>query len=422
MKEIETEVHYSKSEILDSVESINLLLVTKEPFFGHLFSGLNREIRNDIPTACIAFHPESNFLGLWVNPKFWMETLKGVNKLETEGYRFGVIKHEILHIVFKHIFRAKDFSNKKLFNIAADLVINQNILPNQLIDGACILNMFPDFKLKPNETVEYYYMTLLKEKEKSDRTKEEDKNESQKNLDKMMNNIDNHDTWKEIIETKEGLNDLMASKIDAQIMEISKKMRNTSQWGSVPGFIKEYVMSLEDKQKPSINWKHALRRFSASSFKTSVKSTLRRPSKRYGTTPGTKIKKKKKLLVAIDTSGSVDDESLTLFFNEIKHMLDSDTIIRIIECDTQIHAEYDFKGVVPSNITGRGGTDFNAPFQYAITFNPDAIIYFTDGYCSPPTVKVRTNKVMWIICKNGGDTVENMRAMNFEGTIIKMNY
>ena len=436
---------YNKREVMQSIDDTNLFLMIKEPFYAHLFSGLNKEIKTEIPTACIAYHKDSNYLGLWVNPNFWNEDLKGPTNHQTDKYRFGVIKHEILHIVYKHIFRAADFHDKKLFNLAADIVVNQQINSDELIEGACTISKFPDFNLKTNDTLEYYYNALKQEKDKLDKMnnnsggnsgdKDNDqqksdnnqssgndanKNDSQKNLEKFYGQDDDHSEWSEVSGEMKGMEDLINSKIEAQLQEIANKLKNTTEWGKLPSFIKDYIENSINKKPAVINWKTMLRKFATSSQTSFIKNTIRRPSKRYGTSPGIKIKHKQKLLVAIDTSGSVDNESLLEFFSEINHIYKNGASIRILECDTQIHAEYDYKGIPPNEITGRGGTDFNAPFVYAQNYNPDAIVYFTDGYCSPPTVKVRTDKVMWIICRNHGIDLNSFKSNGFKGISVKM--
>ena len=435
--------YYDKREVMRSVDDTNLFLMVKEPFYAHLFSGLNKEIKTEISTACIAYHKDSNYLGLWVNPNFWNETLKGSTNSQTDKYRFGVIKHEILHIVYKHIFRASDFADKKLFNIAADIVVNQQINSDELIDGACTINQFPHFDLNKNDTLEYYYNALKQEKEKLDRMNSgnsgkssdnnddnqdsdnnqdpnDNKNQSQKNLENFYGNDDEHSEWKGISEDMKGMEDLIQSKIESQLQEIANKLKNNNQWGNLPSFLKSYIEDSLVKKPAVINWKSMLRKFATSSQTSYIKNTIRRPSKRYGTSPGIKIKHKQRILVAVDTSGSVDNESLLQFFSEINHIYKNGAHIRIVECDTQIHAEYDYKGIPPNEITGRGGTDFDAPFIYAQNYNPDAIIYFTDGYCSPPTIKVRTDKVMWIICKNNGINLNDFKSQGFKGISVKM--
>ncbi|MCO6482293.1 MAG: hypothetical protein J5I62_05820, partial [Flavobacteriales bacterium] len=61
-----------------------------------------------------------------INPGFWDKDLTD------ETYRYGGIKHEILHIALRHILMVDKFAHKQIFNIAADIVVNQYVSPDQL--------------------------------------------------------------------------------------------------------------------------------------------------------------------------------------------------------------------------------------------------------------------------------------------------
>ena len=129
-------------------------LLLKEPFYGHILGGLVRRVSEDVPTAAVALStrgPE-----LIVNPLFFIKVL---NTKE----RVAVIKHEALHIIFRHLYRKpKQNADLELFNIAADLVVNQLIAPWPLPESGVTLKTFPDYDLRPNQTVEWYYDKLLK--------------------------------------------------------------------------------------------------------------------------------------------------------------------------------------------------------------------------------------------------------------------
>ena len=56
---------------------------------------------------------------LVINPDFFGDL--------SEPHQQGLLKHELLHIAFGHIVLADRYPNKKLFNIAADIEINQYI-------------------------------------------------------------------------------------------------------------------------------------------------------------------------------------------------------------------------------------------------------------------------------------------------------
>ena len=56
---------------------------------------------------------------------------------------------------------------------------------------------------------------------------------------------------------------------------------------------------------------------------------------------------------------------------------------------------------MPKQIHGRGGTSFSPPIEFANQkLNPDAIIYFTDGFAPPPKDKSRY-PILWVITTNG---------------------
>ena len=72
-----------------------------------------------------------------------------------------------------------------------------------------------------------------------------------------------------------------------------------------------------------------------------------------------------------------------------------------MECDVEIQNEYDYKGITPTFVTGRGGTHFDAPINFANNdYRPDGLIHFTDGFANIPTVRSRCD-ILWVITKGG---------------------
>ncbi len=132
---------------------INKLLIT-EPFFAHFISSTVRKITTEINTAAVGLSDDSIFL--LINPNYFIEHLNTTNE------RIAVIKHEVLHLVFRHLFRAKNVKNIKIYNIAADIVVNQYINERwTLPEKAVTLNLFDELKLIKYEKVDYYYFKCL---------------------------------------------------------------------------------------------------------------------------------------------------------------------------------------------------------------------------------------------------------------------
>ncbi len=389
--------------------------IDAEPFYGHFFTGLIKRVSPETETLAVGYN--RGLVNLYIGPKFWNEQLN--NNL----YKLGGIKHEILHIVFKHILRYKGFSHKTIFNIAADLVVNQYIKPNQLIDGAVMMDKFPELNLQEHQHVNYYYNILLELHNKctSPDCSEEDKNsKSWQSLKSFLDEDDmnqrRHVMWKKIDDLTSAEKDILESSINQGLGNSLQRLK-PQHYGNLPAGLKQYLEEFQLSQIPVVNWRRMLRMFANSSSKTHIKNTLRRPSKRYGTNPGIKVKKKQKILIAIDTSGSIGMDEVREFFNEIYHIWKQGVEVMVVECDTVIGNTYAYVGKTPQSTTGGGGTAFEAPIHWANqTYHPDALIYFTDGYGGNPVVKSRC-PILWLLSKNGA-TVEALSE--FQGRKVCM--
>ncbi len=399
--------------ILDQVSKTTIQLLLKEPFYGHFFTGLIKEETVRLPTMAVGATP-NKMVKLYVNPIFWNEVLV------TPEFRYGVLKHEILHIVLKHIITSKQFSNHRIYNIAADIVVNQYIDRTQLPDGCVLIEQFPELNLEKNQDVAYYYHKLMKVRQQE---LESGESACQRLSDLMEGDfwvLDMHELWsKEFEEMTEAERQILDGFIN-DVINNSVNRVGIKGIGNLPLGLQEYIGKLLASLVPTVDWRRALRLFAGSSMRTYLQNTIRRPSKRYGTTPGIKIKSRQKLLVAIDTSGSININDLKEFFSELHHIWRQKAEILIVECDTHIHATYFYKGTPPDNIHGRGGTDFNAPIEYANnTYFADAIIYFTDGHAAPPTVKNR-KPILWLV-SSSGITEKDAIWNQLLGRKIKMN-
>ena len=105
------------NDIIEIVSKATKTLMFKEPFYGLFLIGLNKKYRKDIPTAGVS--RQGIGVQLAINPDFMLAL--------TDKQRIGLIKHELLHISFGHLIMKDRFKCPKLFNIAADLEINQYI-------------------------------------------------------------------------------------------------------------------------------------------------------------------------------------------------------------------------------------------------------------------------------------------------------
>ena len=339
-----------------------------------------------------------------------------LKELTTFSSRVAVIKHETLHLIFKHLFKLdKKKYNQKLFNIAADLVVNQFIGKWNLPNSAITISSFPELKLPINKSVEWYYERIVKLKKQLDDQKikpdfEKEANQltekfprkSVDNLSKILDGVSHSDHSKWIFEDNSIVSKHAETELDRLIIQAKERI-SPKQFSSLPDSIKDLIEIMIKKRKPEVNWKRALKIFSSSSRKTKIKITSKRVSKRFGTRPGTKINRNQKMAVAIDTSASISKNELNIIFSEIHSMWTSGAELEIIECDSKIQRVYEFNGNFPRFIVGGGGTCFDPVFNYINrnrSIKYDGCIYLTDGFAAEPTIKP-TCSLLWLITPEG---------------------
>ena len=415
---------------MDKVQSLSKAskeLMLKEPYYGFFLIMLNKLWDSKrVPTAGVSKNGINYQLA--INPEFW----EGLN----ENQRLGILKHELLHIAFGHLTTFFKFSDKRLANVAMDMEINQYIdnswLPggeytkeeyDEIVENlklemsaaietgaspeeiAEITKKFPgrgifiedyaDMNLDLRAGCRYYYDKLKEFKDQ----KEKNGTCGNSAMDSLLDDIDNgmvdeHGTWEEF----DNLTEAEQKLIDKQLQKVlsDAKEQTIKKRGTVPGEI-EGVIIVEEIVPPKFDWRGYIRRFTGISTKVFTKKIRRKENRRFSDNPGLKIKMKQHMLLAIDTSGSVSDNELMEFMNEIHHIYKAGVDITVIQCDTRINSIKPYTGKLEMNIQGRGGTEFDPVLEY---YNENlkkytSLVYFTDGECST-SVKPKGN-ILWVL-------------------------
>ena len=355
--------------VKDQLSKAVKTLILEEPFYGLFIVGLNKTYRKDIPTAGVS----QNGIGvqLAINPDYF----DALNADE----RKGLLKHEILHISFGHLLVRDLYNDKQLFNVAADLEINQYIRSNCLPEGGLTLESFPELKLPVKAGTKEYYDILINAKE----------NSTSPSLDKLLDQMDGtssycHSTWDEFDNLPESEKKLIKKQIEHQIKEVAQQTEKRR--GNIPGELAELIHRLLNVEPPKFNWKAYLKRFVGRSSVVYTKKLRRKYNKRYSDSPGLKIKTKNHVCVGVDTSGSVSTNELKEFMNEIHHMHKTGHKITVVQCDTQINSIEEFNPKKNWEIKGRGGTCFQpVTDHYNDPKNKySAFICLTDGEAPDP--------------------------------------
>ena len=393
------------SDMHSEIAKHSKTLMFKEPFYGLFLIGLNKEINDAVQTACVA--RDGINTKLVISPTFW-ESIGDKCKV-------AVLKHELLHIAFKHLQMFDEFAEKEMLNVAADIEINQYIqdeYKDETWDGLEITNSpFKELNMPLKAGTRKYYELLMKE------CKNNPNGDVCKMLDAMKeaNNGGapgeitledgtkvtikaSHEFWKQFEGMDEAEKKLMEKQIEYQLKDVAEQVNKIR--GTIPGELKELIDNLYVSEEAVIDWRAYLRRFNGMASKVYTKKTRRKPNKRFYGNPALKIKQKKNTLVAIDTSGSVSKDDLKEFLSEIHHIHKTGTQVTVVECDASIGRVYEYKGKIQEaqEVTGRGGTSYDPVLEY-LQDNRDKyqnLIYLTDGECETSIKPCKP--VLWVHC------------------------
>ena len=172
---------------------------------------------------------------------------------------------------------------------------------------------------------------------------------------------------------------------DELLKQINQKMKDH---GELPKDLKRFFPEL---LADTIDWRVELYRY----LNVHAKEDYRffPPNKKYihqGIALPSLNSELLKIVVAIDTSGSIDADLLALFFAHFQSIMESFNSyeIDLIECDSKIqeHRVFYPGDVIEYRANGGGGTDFRPVFEYVENYIFDAqiVIYFTDGFGTFP--------------------------------------
>jgi predicted metal-dependent peptidase len=157
---------------------------------------------------------------------------------------------------------------------------------------------------------------------------------------------------------------------------VNESVKSCGGIGSVPGEIAALVAELNKSQ---VNWKKQLRQFFVNTLKSTRIATRKRRNRRYGILqPGHKKKPELHLGLCVDTSGSVSDEELAMFWEEMKAIYSCGVKITVIEADCAVQNVYEFEGKKTPEFRGRGGTSYNPAIKKAVELKVDGILYCGD--------------------------------------------
>ena len=187
-----------------------------------------------------------------------------------------------------------------------------------------------------------------------------------------------------------------------QARQITDIVKSSSSWGSLPGDLIELIKKTAEGK---VDFRAVLRMFRASILSQKRRLTRMRPSRRFGFEQmGSRYDFTTRLLIALDTSGSVGSEDLGRYLNVttsfFKYGIQQ---IDVLMFDAKVQGKPlaltdAKKNIKELKVCGRGYTDFQAPVDYAVEHPEyDGLIIITDGYAPCPNTEQLRTKLLWVI-------------------------
>ena len=376
LKKITTRILLSRMRLLHS-----------NGFFGLLLMYMKLSLADHNETAWTDCKDK-----IWFNPEF----VKSLTDKELDY----VLMHEIMHVVLKHSERV-DLRDRELFNIAADIVVNSNIMhansdsPDSISlkeFGGEQMHLTPDGNEGWMHTVEEVYLMID--------SKQSNKKQSKKGWDTHVDAPDDEE-------------DYISRAVWQGRINRAAKLIEQAGWsaGCVPAFEERALLELK---QPKTDWRIILNDF----LQEEVNDySFTPPDHRYCDLPfflpdfNEKDHVPGKILFMIDTSASMSDEEITTCYSEIKgaiEQFDGKLTGWLGFFDAEVVEPIPFSDVEEFLIIhpkGGGGTSFNAIFDYVaknLMTNdediPTSIVILTDGYASFPEEKSSVGiPTLWII-------------------------
>lgn len=396
-------------------------------------------------------------------------TMKGVQlrydpevvlKADNGKLRYTLV-HECLHLIYRHMFRFK-FSNSvvDLSGKKADgpVEIQKAITPIKTADLACdlianrdLVAMFPDFDRfgvvqsdVPNfsmslnnatsEMVEQYIVDTYREvvmpkdgggagsgNGQGPNTEGQDPQGGKQKLNGK--DVNNHVPGQSEAESD------MIKRIKQRMVEgmvsDSANAVGVKGKGSLPSELEQELELI--KRPPRKDWRALLAAYVKGSIPKSDRRTWARINRRVPyLIKGRKQKYVPLIGVCVDTSGSVSDEELCAFLEEIDHIRKLyGTDVEIVQCDAEISQVITVraKDKMPVSIKGRGGTEFYPALDYFKTAKrkPDVVVFFTDLAVCDGDVPSNPYPYNLIWIGTAEAQVEHFQKLDKYGVFIYMN-
>lgn len=329
-------------------------LIVEHPFYAALLTNLPFVERADVKTMAV------DGKNVYYNPAF-------VNELTVNELKF-VEAHEVMHCVFQHMSRRGSRDHKK-WNIAGDYIINDILVTDKVGDMPKGGLHDPNLVKAGKSTTDGVY-NLLPDGDGGDGGGSG--GGQGEPLDEVWDQL-TPDEKREVEEqwTIRAVQAAQAAKMCGKMSVGAQRLVDTL-------------------VKPKVDWRELLRRFVSKQTKTD--RSFARPNRRFLSQgmylPAMSGESLGEIAIAVDCSGSIDNNTLTQFASEIECIKNElrPSKINVLYFDSSVsHQEsYSPDDALDIKPHGGGGTAFSPVIEAINEFDtaPDCCVFLTDLYCN----------------------------------------
>ncbi|MBT3045448.1 MAG: VWA-like domain-containing protein [Candidatus Thiodiazotropha sp.] len=377
----------NQEQIETKLAAARTKLILDKPFLGALVMRLPMEAAN--AEWCPATATDAR--KFYYNPDY-------IDQLNLDETQF-MLAHEALHCALSH-FARRQHRNKLHWDMACDYAINPLLIEDGLKPppGSLFLPQFEGM------TAEEIYPCLDENNDDEpldnhlydqENTKGSGSGKSEKEISNKDDQTETENEGDETGNRQSGSGSVSEqppplTPDEAETLNIQWQQRlagaaqQAMQVGKLDGAMARMVDHLLQPQLP---WRLLLARYMTAIARDDF--SYMRPSRREGEHILPSLRSSQvELVVALDSSGSIQDHEMGEFLSEINALKGQMRArITLLACDSAIaedapwiyEAWEDFR--LPEKITGGGGTSFEPVFEWisAQGMRPDLLVYFTDA-------------------------------------------
>lgn len=389
--------------------------------------------RRGVHTAAACYNPKTEEVEILYNPR-WIASI--ADKQSAPGiidpFGAGVNEHEHFHLMLGHV-TSRRREPHSLWNIAADLAIDSIVARCDTMSRISDVMLMPGVmtKIPPDPTLpkevqeahqalskiiaslpqeqssEWYFNKLKLESEKQGyswgkkgmkvpgaaKLGEDGEDEGW-----VIWESDSHEGWDDI---PEEIRDIVEGKIKHAMRKATEKADSSPNgWGNIPNELREEIRAIAFG---SVDWRSVLKNWTGMRQAGGRSRSIKRIDRKYPLIhPGVKRARNPKILVAVDQSGSVDDDQQSRIFGALDGCSKKCTF-DLVAFDYTVAADSLMtwkRNTRPKLMRVRnGGTNFDAVTEFVNRPENrgrwDGVIIATDGECGRPSAS--RVKLAWLV-------------------------